>query len=107
MNNEEILAAAQKNKNRGKEYERKVLSRGDAWSSLICLIVGLLLFSIKYFTTNTMDFGLIAVGMCACGVQYLHEGIKLKKTWRIVVGIFQLFFCVIAILAFIGELVLV
>ncbi len=107
MNNEEILIAAQKNKNRGKEFESKVLSRGNTWSSLISLLVGLLLFAIEYFSKGTWNFGLIAIGTCASGVQYLHEGIKLKKWHYILAGVFQLIICVLFSLAFIGKTVLV
>ncbi len=106
MKNEEILAAARKNINRGKEYENKILTRGDMLALAIAMLVGITLFLGKYLAANTVDVGLIAVGTCASGVQSLHEGIKLKKLYYIIIGIFLLIFCCCAIITFVGKLVL-
>lgn len=106
MKNDEILEAARKNKNRGKEYESKILIRGDMLALAVSILVGVVLFIIKYFATNTVDIGLIAVGTCASGVQSLHEGIKLKKWYYIISGIFLLIICCCTIILYIGKSVL-
>ena len=41
MNNEKILEAARKNKNRGKEFEQKESTRSSLLGSLVALLVGI------------------------------------------------------------------
>ena len=106
MNNESILNAARK-ESRGKEYDNKVLSRSNLLGSLIALLVGVVLFLVEYFVKNSVNIGLIAVGMTAACVQSLYEGIKLKKLYLIVFGIIQVIIAIFAILIFIRQVVLV
>lgn len=101
MDNEKILEAARKNKNRGKEYENKESTRSGLMGTLAALIVGIVLFLIEYFVSNSVNVGMIAVGMTACGVQSLYEGIKLKKSYLTVTGIIQSIMAVCAIVMFI------
>lgn len=44
MNNEKILEAARKNKNRGKEFEQKESTRSSLLGTLVALLVGIGLF---------------------------------------------------------------
>ena len=106
MNKEKILAAAQKNAFAGKEYESRVTIKGGAWSSLIALLVGVFLFSLEYFCNDTFNIGLIAVGLTASGVEFLYEGIKMKRIILIIAGMIETFAAIFVILAFVGQVVL-
>ena len=105
MNNEKILEIAQRNKNRGKEYENKTAHMSSLWGSIAAVLVGLILFLIEYFISGSTNLGLIAVGLTALGVQYLYEGIKIKKLYQIVFGVIQMFIAICAILVFVEKVV--
>lgn len=106
MNNEKILEAARKNKNRGKEFEQKESTRSSLLGTLAALLVGVGLFLLEYLVNNTVNTGLIAVGMTASGAQSLYEGIKVGKLYLIIIGAIQTLIAVIAILAFVGQVIL-
>mgnify|MGYP000008876308 FL=1 len=106
MNNEKILEAARKNKNRGKEFEQKESTRSSLLGTLVALLVGIGLFLLEYFINNSVNIGLIAVGMTASGVQSLYEGLKVRKLSLTVIGAIQTLIALIAILAFVGQVVL-
>ncbi len=102
MNNEKILEAARKNKNRGKEFEQKESTRSSLLGTLVALLVGIGLFLLEYFINNSVNIGFIAVGMTALGVQSLYEG----KLYLTVIGAIQTLIALIAILAFVWQVVL-
>ena len=106
MNNEKILEAARKNKNRGKEFEQKESTRSSLLGSLVALLVGIGLFLLEYFINNSVNIGFIAVGMTASGVQSLYEGLKVRKLYLTVIGAIQTLIALIAIFAFVGQVVL-
>ena len=106
MNNEKILEAARKNKNRGKEFEQKESTRSSLLGTLVALLVGIGLFLLEYFINDTVNIGFIAVGMTASGVQSLYEGLKVRKLSLTVIGAIQTLIALIAILAFVGQVVL-
>lgn len=106
MDKEKVLAAAQKNKYMGKEYENKVSIRGGIWSSFVALLVGVFLCLLEYFCDGTLNIGLIAVGLTASGVEFLYEGIKVKKTLMMVAGTIEAIAAIFVILAFVGQVVL-
>ena len=106
MNNEKILEAARKNKSRGREYENKESTRSSLLGVLIALLVGIGLFLLEYLINDTVNVGFIAIGMTASGVQSLYEGIKLKKWYLVICGIVQTLIAVMAILLFVGQVVL-
>lgn len=106
MNNEKILEAARNNKNRGKEFEQKESTRSSLLGTLIALLVGIGLFLLEYFVNNSVNIGLIAIGMTSFGVQSLYEGIKIKKSYLILIGAIQTSIALIAILAFVAQVVL-
>ena len=101
MENNKILEAARKNKNRGQEYENKETMRGNLLGSAVAIVVGLILFLIEYFLKDSINVSLIAVGMTAACVQYLYEGIKNKKTHLVIIG------CVDALIVFFSILLFV
>lgn len=106
MNNEKILEAARKNKNRGKEFEQKESTRSSLLGTLVALLVGIGLFLLEYFINDTVNIGFIAVGMTASGVQSLYEGLKVRKLYLTIIGAIQTLIALIAILAFVGQVVL-
>lgn len=106
MDTEKILETARKSKSRGMEYENKETTRSSMLGSFIALLVGISLFLVEYFVMNSVNVGMIAVGMTAASVQSLYEGIKLKKLYLIVFGIIQVIITIFAILIFIRQAVL-
>ena len=107
MDKEKILAAARSDKNRGKEFENKQSVRGSLLSALFAILLGIVLFFVEYFCRGTFNLGLIAVGTTALGVQYLFEGITVRKIRMVIAGFIYTFFAVIFALAFIGQVVAV
>jgi len=105
MDKEKILAAARSDKHRGEEFENKETARSGLLSSAIALLVGVVLFLLEYFLKDTVNVGLIAVGVTAAGVDSLYEGIKLKRHYMTVIGIVQLLAAIFAILFFIAKVV--
>ena len=105
MDREKILAAARNEKYRGKEFENKETTRSGLLGSAIAMLVGLVLFLLEYFLKNSVNIGLIAVGMTATGVDALYEGIKLKRYYMTVIGIIQILIALFAILLFIAKVV--
>ncbi len=105
MDKEKILEAARKNKRKGQEVENKVTVRGSLWGSFAAFVVGICLFLLEYFVRNTVNIGLLIVGMIALGVQSLYEGIKNKKVPLIVIGIVQSIVSVLAVFVFVGQVV--
>ncbi len=106
MKSEEILEAAQKNKQQGYEYEKRVSIKSNLLSSLISLLVGILLFLLEYFVNKSINIGLIAIGMTGAGVQALYEGITTKKLRYIIPGIIYVMIAILFILGFIYQVVL-
>ena len=105
MENNKILEAARKNKNIGHEYENKESVRSSLWGSAVAILMGVVLFLIEYFTKDSVNVSLIAVGMTAACVQSLYEGIKNKKMYLIVIGCVQTLIVVFAFLVFIAQVV--
>ena len=105
MDKDKILAAARNEKHRGKEFENKETTRSGLLGSAIAMFVGLALFLLEYFLKDSVNIGLIAVGMTATGVDALYEGIKLKRYYMTVIGIIQILIALFAILLFIAKVV--
>lgn len=107
MDREKILAAARKDKHRGQEYENKEALRSSALSCFITLFVAVGLYLLEYFIKGSMNVGLIAVWLTPVGVDYLYEGIRLKQPRKTIIGVFLTLGAVIAILFFVGQVVMV
>ena len=107
VDKEKILAAARSDKYRGKEFENKETTRSGLLGSAIALIVGVALFLLEYFVKDSVNVGLIAVGMTAAGVDSFYEGIKLKRHHMTIIGIIQILAAFFAILLFIAKVVVV
>lgn len=107
MDKEKILAAARNDKYRGQEYENRESTRGSLLSVFITLIVGTSLFLLEYCVNKSINVGLIALGLTSAGVDSLYEGIKLKRHHMTIVGILMSLGAIVAILIFVGQVVLV
>ena len=107
MDKEKILAAARNEKYRGREFENKETTRSGLLGSAIALLVGIVLFLLEYFVNDSVNVGLIAVGMTAAGVDSFYEGIKLKRHYMTIIGIIQMLAAIFAILLFIAKVVVV
>ena len=59
------------------------------------------------FVKDSVNVGLIAVGMTAAGVDAFYEGIKLKRHYMTIIGIVQMLAAIFAILLFIAKVVVV
>lgn len=107
MDKENILKAARTDKHRGKEYENKEAVRSSLLGSAISLLVGVGLFLIEYFLKDSVNVGLLAVGMTTACVQWLYEGIKVKKIHLIIAGSLTAITALFFVLLFIGQVVAV
>ncbi len=105
MNNKEILEAARKNKERGKEFENKEIIRSNSLGLGVAMLVAFVLYMIEYFLKGTMNIGIGAVGMTAAGVQSLYEGIRLKRASIIIAGIIISLLSVLLIIMFVVQAV--
>ena len=84
--NNPILEAARKNKNKSKELENNEEKRGAFLSISISSLLGIVLFFIEYLKNKTWNFGILSVLFVTCGIWYLYSGIKSKSVNRIVFG---------------------
>lgn len=106
MERDKILEAARKQKGRGREFEEAQYSKSTSFSAVGALIVGMALCLVEFFAKGTVNFGLVAVGVTASGIDLLYQGIKLKRVVFIILGAVELLGMVLAILIFVGQVVL-
>ena len=106
MNSEKILEAARKNKTRGQEFENEESDRGNLLGTFVTILVGTILFLLEYYICKSINIGLVAVGMTFVGTQSLYEGTRIKKIHLIIMGAIASLIAIIAILAFIGQVIL-
>ncbi|MGB4661753.1 MAG: DUF6442 family protein [Mobilitalea sp.] len=104
MNREDVLKSAQDNGNKGKEYERHSLLRGDNLAANIGMLVCIAMIMSEFIVTKQFDFGLCGVLFTVVGIQSINEGIKLKKWWLVVTGIFEAILATLMIFVYIGAL---
>ena len=105
MDKEKILSAARNEKHRGEEFEKKETARSSLLGGAIALLVGIVVCALEYVILDSVNVGLIAVGMTAAGVDSFYEGIKLKRHHMTVIGVIQLLVAVFAILLFVAKVV--
>ena len=105
MEKDKILAAARNEKHRGKEFENKETTRSGLLGSAIALLVGIVLFLLEYFVKDSVNVGLLAVGMTAVSVDSLYEGIKLKRHYKTAFGVAQVLLAIFFIMAFVAKVV--
>ena len=105
MKHEEILAAARREKSKGKEFENKTSLRSGIIGMLISLIVGGGLFIIEYCYKGSLNWGFLAIIFAGNSVDRLYEGIKTRKGWLIVWGVVLVLLAIITILAFVNQMV--
>ena len=74
-------------------------------SAIFAILLGIALFFVEYCAKGTLNFGLITIGATAVGVQYLFEGITVKKIHMIIAGAIFALLAAIFILIFICQVV--
>lgn len=105
MDKNKILAAARIEKHRGKEFENKETTRSSLLSGSIAMLLSVALFLLEYFIKDSVNVSLIAVGMTQASISSIYEGIKLRRHYMSVIGIFYALIAVVAIFIFIGQVV--
>lgn len=104
MDRDEILKSAQNNGNKGKEYERHSLLRGDNIAANIGMLVCIAMIMTELYIKKQLDYGLCGILFTVTGIQSISEGIKLKKWWLIVIGILEALVATLMTFVFIGAL---
>lgn len=100
---EELLSLARKNKDIGQEYESKAFLFSGNIAFLVTLIIGPILFIIKYLVSERIDWGIWSMTFVLASTQTLLEGIKKRKVVNIIVGCFEAFVAVIGIISLLAE----
>ena len=103
MDNKSILAAAQKNKDKGNEYELKQNIKAFLICTISMLVLIIILFLIDYFVKGVFNVSLIIIAIIAVGTYTLSQGIYFKRIWKIILGAV---FCSIALLMILARVVL-
>ncbi len=86
MDKNKILEAAQKNGDRGYEYEYNISDRASLLTLVTILVVVMLLSVVEYFAKGYVNLGFLIVGTTAIATDTLYNGIAFRKAWKIVVG---------------------
>ena len=102
MNKEQILNAAKKNELKANEYETTESVRSSLLGMIIAIVVGSVLFLIELWVGKSVNVSLISVVSALMGIQWLRDGIKLRRIHLIVAGIV---FLVVALITFIVVIV--
>lgn len=102
MNREQILNAAKKNKLKGNEYETTESVRSSLLGMIVAILVGSALFLIELFVGKRVNVSLISVVSALMGIQWLRDGVKLRRIYLIVAGIV---FLVVALVTFLVVIV--
>ena len=102
MNKEQILNAAKKNKLKGNEYETTESVRSSLLGMIVAILVGSALFLIELCVGKRVNVSLISVVSALMGIQWLRDGVKLRRIYMIVAGIV---FLVVALVTFLVVIV--
>ena len=102
MNKEQILNAAKKNELKANEYETTESVRSSLLGMIIAIVVGSVLFLIELCVGKSVNVSLISVVSALMGIQWLRDGIKLRRIHLIAAGIV---FLVVALITFIVVIV--
>lgn len=105
MEKEKILAAAKRNSERSKEFEKSELTKSNLIGFFASIAVCIFLYFFEYFIDKSINLGIVAVGMTAAGVQSLSEGIRLKKRGITIAGVIISFIAIISMAMFVIEVV--
>ena len=101
MDKNKILEAAQKNGDRGYEYEYNISDRASLLTLVTVLVVVMLLSFVEYFSKGYVNLGFLIVGATAIATDTLYNGIAFKKAWKIVIGSFLALITIILIIAWV------
>ena len=101
MDKNVILQAAQRNRDRGKEFEIHEDTASSLISFAASLMVGIILFAVDYFIKGIINVSLIIVGITALGADTLYRGIVFRKVWKIIVGSILLAIALLIIITYV------
>ena len=104
MKPEDILKAAQEQKNGEGEYELKIQSRGAFLSALVALVIAGAMFYVEFLFLHRLDYGKPAIVFAISAASDLFIGFKLKDKKKIIIGICSAVLFVICIIFYVGAL---
>lgn len=90
MENKEILAAARKEKYKGKEFESRIDGICQVIGNITAILVASVLFVLDWVLHDHVNYRLLLVITVSAGAQLLFSGIREKKKADIAFGIFGL-----------------
>ena len=106
MNNEEILKAAQSQKNKSGEYEKNIGRRAVILASIVWVIVCGIMLLVELIGFKKLDFGKPALFLCFAAVMNLYEGIITKTKRMIIIGVIEAIVSVLFLVLYVGALFL-
>lgn len=106
MNNEQILAAARKEKSRGKEFDNKEAVRGDLLATIVAISLIVLMGVLELVVCGSLNFGYATILLAMCTVPSVYQGIKLKKVFWLLIGAIQGLLAIVAFLFYVGQVLI-
>ena len=103
MNREDILKAAQEDSQKEGEETIYFGRKGALLAAAITIFIILIMFLVEYIVFHKLDFGKPAIICIMSAVTDLYEGIKTKKTRKIVGGIIAFLIFVLCMILYIGA----
>ncbi len=104
MNREEILIAAQSEKQETGEYEktvaRKAIMYGAALGVMLCSVMSV----VELWILKKVDLGKPAMLFAISGFANLYEGRKCKEKKKVISGLIEIIIAVFCLLLYVGAL---
>lgn len=104
MTNEEILKAAQHNKEDIGEYEKTVVRKSLMYGAAVGVAICVVMCLVECLIVKKFDFGKPSLIFAITGFADLYEGLKNKIVKKKIIGIIELVAAMIFILLYIGAL---
>ena len=105
MKKEEVLAAARKEKFKGKEFENNIVKNSYGFGIVISLIPAILILTLEGCIRQHLNFGVVSVLFFEIGAQSVFEGVNNRKSYLNVIGTLIIIMAIMALLVFIWELI--
>ena len=104
MNREEILKAAQAEKQEMGEYEKNVARKAAMYGAAVGVALCTIMIMVELLLFKKMDFGKPTMLFAISGFANLYEGIKNKNRKMVIGGSIEMFIMIIGLLLYIGDL---
>ncbi len=104
MNREDISKAAQEESHNDGEFENQIGRRGAMLAAAIAIFLVLIMFLVEYIVFHRLDFGKPAIICIMSTASDLYEGIRTKKTGKIIKGVITFMFFALFMVLYIGAL---